>query len=56
MASSPNLTERRRRIYEIVEIGAAGDRLSRAYDLFYTLTIILNLTATILRCSTGSSS
>ena len=42
------LAERRRRIYEIVEIGAAGDLLSRAYDLFYTLTIVLNLTATIL--------
>ena len=42
------LAERRRRVYEIVEIGAAGDLLSRAYDLFYTLTIILNLTATIL--------
>ena len=40
--------ERRRRIYEIVEIGAAGDRRSRAYDLFYTLTIVLNLAATIL--------
>ena len=53
MASSPNLTERRRRIYEIVEIGAAGDRLSRAYDLFYTLTIILNLTATILDTYSG---
>ena len=42
------LAERRRRVYEIVEIGAAGDLLSRAYDLFYTLTIILNLTATVL--------
>ena len=42
------LAERRRRAYEIVEIGAAGDLLSRAYDLFYTLTIILNLTATVL--------
>lgn len=40
--------ERRRRIYEIVEIGAAGDRVSRAYDLFYTLTIVLNLIVTIL--------
>ena len=40
--------ERRRRIYEIVEIGAAGDWVSRAYDLFYTLTIVLNLLATIL--------
>jgi voltage-gated potassium channel len=43
-----SLAERRRRVYEIVEIGAAGDLLSRAYDLFYTLTIVLNLTATVL--------
>ena len=42
------LLERRRRIYEIVEIGAAGDRVSRAYDLFYTLTIVLNLAATVM--------
>ena len=48
MKSSMSLAERRRRVYEIVEIGAAGDLLSRAYDLFYTLTIVLNLTATIL--------
>ena len=48
MKSRMSLSERRRRAYEIVEIGAAGDLLSRAYDLFYTLTIILNLTATVL--------
>ena len=48
MKSRMSLAERRRRVYEIVEIGAAGDLLSRAYDLFYTLTIVLNLTATIL--------
>ena len=48
MKSKLSLAERRRRVYEIVEIGAAGDLLSRAYDLFYTLTIVLNLTATVL--------
>lgn len=48
MKSSMSLAERRRRVYEIVEIGAAGDRVSRAYDLFYTLTIVLNLLVTIL--------
>ena len=48
MKSRMSLAERRRRVYEIVEIGAAGDLLSRAYDLFYTLTIVLNLTATVL--------
>lgn len=48
MSKKLPLAERRRRVYEIVEIGAAGDLVSRAYDLFYTLTIILNLTATVL--------
>ena len=48
MSKKLPLAERRRRMYEIVEIGAAGDLVSRAYDLFYTLTIILNLTATVL--------
>ena len=42
------LQRRRRRIFEIVEIGSTGDWLSRLYDLFYTLTILINLTATIL--------
>ena len=42
------LQRRRRRIYEIVEIGSTGDRASRLYDLFYTLTILVNLTATIM--------
>ena len=39
---------RRRRLFEIVEIGSTGDWQSRLYDLFYTLTILVNLTATIL--------
>ena len=43
-----NILRRRRRIFEIVEIGSTGDWLSRLYDLVYTLTILLNLTATIL--------
>ena len=42
------ILRRRRRIFEIVEIGSTGDWLSRLYDLVYTLTILLNLTATIL--------
>ncbi len=42
------LQRRRRRIFEIVEIGSTGDFYSRLYDLFYTLTILVNLTATIL--------
>ena len=43
-----HLQQRRRRIFEIVEIGSTGDLTSRLYDLFYTLTILVNLTATIL--------
>ena len=43
-----HILRRRRRIFEIVEIGSTGDWLSRLYDLVYTLTILLNLTATIL--------
>ena len=42
------LQRRRRRIFEIVEIGSTGDLISRLYDLFYTITILVNLTATIL--------
>ena len=53
MANNPQQLEKRRRLFEIVEIGAAGDRMSRAYDLFYTLTIILNLVATILDTYNG---
>ncbi|MBQ9045654.1 MAG: ion transporter [Oscillospiraceae bacterium] len=48
MNSLDNLQRRRRRIFEIVEIGSTGDWASRLYDLFYTLTILVNLTATIL--------
>ena len=53
MANNPQQLEKRRRLFEIVEIGAAGDRMSRAYDLFYTLTIILTLVATNLDTYNG---
>ena len=42
------LQRRRRRIFEIVEIGSTGDLISRLYDLLYTISILVNLTATIL--------
>ena len=48
MANVQSAESRRHRLYEIVEIGAATDLQSRAYDLFYTLTILLNLAATVL--------
>ena len=53
MATFNTAQERRHRLFEIVEIGAAEDRLSRAYDLFYTLTILLNLAATVLSTFDG---
>ena len=54
MATLNPAHERRLRLFEIVEIGAADDRLSRAYDLFYTLTILLNLAATVLSTFDGA--
>ena len=39
---------RRRRIFEIVEVGAGDDRLSRAYDFISALLIVVYLTVSIL--------
>ena len=39
----------RKRIYEIIEVGFAGDRSSRLYDLVNSAAIIVNLTVSILR-------
>ena len=36
---------RRRRVFEIVEIGAADDLLSRGYDFFGSLVVVLALAA-----------
>ena len=33
----------RRRICSIIDIGTADDFISRAYDIFYTLVILVNL-------------
>lgn len=38
----------RRRIYEVVEVGAASDKLSRGYDFFSTLVVLINLASTLL--------
>lgn len=43
-----NWAERRRRISEIIEVGSSGDRISRGYDIFSTLMLLINLTATVL--------
>lgn len=39
---------RRRRIYEIVEIGNDVDHISRGYDFFSTLVVLINLTVSVL--------
>ena len=41
-------SELRKRVYEIIDIGYAGDGLSRFYDIFITVVILVNLGATIL--------
>ena len=37
----------RRRVCSIIDIGTADDFISRAYDIFYTLVILVNLAVTI---------
>ena len=37
----------RRRTCSIIDIGTADDFISRAYDIFYTLVILVNLAVTI---------
>lgn len=49
MARDTNVwLQRRKRLYEIVEVGAAGDAVSRGYDILSTLLVLINLTATLL--------
>ena len=38
----------KRRIFEIIEIGYGEDAVSRGYDLFSTLIVVVNLTAIVL--------
>ena len=37
----------RRRLCSIIDIGTADDLVSRAYDILYTLVIVVNLVVTI---------
>jgi len=39
---------RRKRISEVIEVGSSGDWISRGYDIFSTLILLVNLTATVL--------
>ena len=47
--SSDSLWQRRRkRVFEIIEIGAPEDYVSRIYDFFNTLSIVVNLTVSVM--------
>ena len=43
MANYRSLESLRRRVCTIIDIGTADDLISRAYDIFYTLVILVNL-------------
>ena len=47
MPNLKSLESLRRRICTIIDIGTADDLISRAYDIFYTLVILVNLVVTI---------
>ena len=47
MPNFRSLESLRRRICTIIDIGTADDLISRAYDIFYTLVILVNLVVTI---------
>ena len=40
--------QRRRRISEIIEVGTAGDWVSKGYDLLSTLIVIINIAVTVM--------
>ncbi len=53
--NSETLRERRRkRVFEIVEIGAADDALSRGYDFFGSLVVVLALAASVAATFDGA--
>ena len=47
MPNLKSLESLRRRICTIIDIGTADDLISRAYDIFYTLVILVSLMVTI---------
>ena len=47
MPNFRSLESLRRRVCTIIDIGTADDLISRAYDIFYTLVILVNLVVTI---------
>lgn len=52
MPNFRSLESLRRRVCTIINIGTADDLISRAYDIFYTLVILVNLMVTLPTPST----
>ena len=48
MSADRSWNSRRRRVYEIVNVGAAEDFISRAYDFLSTFVIVVNLAVSVL--------
>ena len=48
MSAKKSWDRRRRRVYEIVNVGASKDYISRGYDLLNTLMIVVNLAVSLL--------
>lgn len=48
MKSNIKLERRKKRVFEIIEVGAPGDYVSRIYDFAGALAIVVNLIVTVL--------
>ena len=48
MPANRSWDSRRKRVYEIVNVGASEDFISRAYDFLNTFAIVINLVVSIL--------
>ena len=48
MGTKTSWYQRRKRIFEIIEIGAPEDYVSRIYDFFNTLSIVVNLVVSVM--------
>ena len=53
MKKQVSLEERKKRIFEIIEVGAPGDYVSRVYDFAGAVVIILNLVVSIMYTFAG---
>lgn len=48
MQNDKILEQRKKRVFEIIEVGAPGDYVSRVYDFFGAIAIIINLIVSIM--------